>query len=666
MVYALLGGALGCCLLGGWVLLGGAPNARAQGHTPALAVKGYHATSYDVRLRLDRQADSLDGVVTMRGYAAQPITEVIQHAKYLTIDSVRINGQDAAFLTADTTSGEYAVFPVQHTEISGTFTLTTYYHGHGRPEQYGTMAWGGVTQSDTMMFAMGVGFAAPYTSCTRHWLPCYDLPDDKPDSVDLTFITPARDLTASNGLLLENTVTGATRTMHWHVSRPIATYLLTFATGPYTVQHIQNTLGVPFEVYALKRDSAAAAVEMNVRVREVLRFYDSLFAPYPFEKVGYVVTPIGSMEHQTMISLVKSVLTQDSAARARDTTGGSTTAIHELAHMWFGDRVTCETFDDAWLNEGFATYCESLVLERLFGRGKYVSRQRSNVAGAKQSTLPLFGAPTVDKHTDNYPYTTIYQKGAAVLGMLRQYLGDSVFFAAIRYYGDRHAYSTSTSNDLWQDVEHVAGQDLGWFFRPWLAGYGYPKDTVTWTPTAGGAHITFHQQVNNAATPYYRIAIPVRGLTKGGLSKTVTVWMDSTALSSFDADLGFMPDTILIDPEGLLIMRTVKVTRVAAGVTDAPTGDRGSLYYNVYPNPDHDHPIEFELGGAAGASGAGPDYSVDICDVTGRCVRQSLFETAAETIHGSVDLAGLPSGSYRIAVSSKGRLLAASSFTYER
>ena len=396
-------------------------------------VKGYDVLYYDASIKLDRSADSLAGRVMMTARADSSILQILQHAKYLTIDSIFVNGIPASVSWQDTAMGIYYALPHSALPSGRNFTVQTYYHGPGKPEQ-NRYKWGGVTNEDTMMFAMGVGFAAPYTSCTRHWLPCYDLPDDKPDSADLTFICRDGDLTVSNGLLVSNTVENGYRTMHWHISHPIASYLLTFATGPYTVQQISNSLNKPFEVFALKRDSMSVGEQMKLRVSRVLAFYDSLFAPYPFEKVGYVVTPIGSMEHQTMISLGHNLLGINSV-----------TAIHELAHQWWGDWVTCKTFDDAWLNEGFATYCESLVLQRFNGQSEYFGRQRNNVAneysgrnGFEIDSLPLSGAPTVDGHTNNYP-GTIYAKGAVVLGMLRDYLGDSLFFAGIRKYGRAHA-----------------------------------------------------------------------------------------------------------------------------------------------------------------------------------------------------------------------------------
>ncbi len=620
---------------------------------PAQPAKGYDVHYYNANVRLERTEDSLWGDVTMRATADSNISQILQFAKYLTIDSVFVNNQRASILPSDTTPGAYFVLAPISISAGSQFTVETFYHGAPKPEQYVPLpgqGWGGVTVEDTMMFAMGVGFYAPYTGCTRHWLPCYDLPDDKADSVDLTFTTPPGDLTASNGTLVSNLLTPdngihhGERIMHWHEGRPIATYLLTFATGPYTVQHIPNSLGIPFDVYALASDSIKAWNEMTERVSPILAFYDSLFGAYPFEKVGFVVTPFGSMEHQTMISLDPVAISGNPLTDVND---NSTIAVHELSHQWWGDRVTCNTFDDAWLNEGFAHYSESLDLERLFGRPAYLTRQHENISGAKASDLPLSGAPTADNHKSNYPYSTIYQKGAAVLGMLRQYLGDSHFFSAVRYYGNEHAYATATSADLETAFEHISGEDLSWFFREWVYSRGYPTDTVTWAQTAHGAILTFHQRrdtirstyygtIDTSVSPYFRVPVPVHVASRNGPSAEIVVWMDSLQTSTAAAEPGFIPDTVKIDPEGLLLMRTVKVTELAPLKVGRETTTQ---HLNVYPNPAHSEELLYALGAPVEGS-----LKFSLYNESGIEVR-AWTRTAS---NDSLSVAGLAAGNYRL------------------
>lgn len=384
--------------------------------------KGYDVKSYNLRLTIDKQKNYLEGNVAMHIVTTSEIDTVLQHLKALTIDSVFVNGVKASYQITDVTSGAYKVLGFAKLYSGIDATVKTYYHGNPTNEG-GANPWGGITNNGKMMFAMGVGFAAPYVSCTRHWMPCYDLPDDKADSITMTFITSDSDVVASNGIRTSDIVQAKIRTTTWKVIHPIASYLLTFAVGPFVEQSITTPSSILIGGFSYASDSVKLSKVLYRRIIQAVTFYDSLYGKYPFEKVGYVVAPIGSMEHQTMITLID---------QAIDT--NSTTPEHELAHMWWGDWVTCKDFNDPWLNEGFATYSESLILERFTSKVAYWTKQKSNISGAinSGSKIPMYGSPYLTSPRNNYPYAVIYQKGAAVLGMLRYILGDSLFFYADR------------------------------------------------------------------------------------------------------------------------------------------------------------------------------------------------------------------------------------------
>jgi aminopeptidase N len=151
---------------------------------------------------------------------------------------------------------------------------------------------------------------------------------------------------------------------------------------------------------------------------------------------------------------------------------------HELAHQWFGDYVTCRDFRDAWLNEGFAVFCESIWMEDIAGFDGYLAHQQAKIndylgtIAAQEGALPLYDFPRTDP-SSNYP-GTIYDKGAAVLGMLRYELGDSLFFGAINEYLKRLALGNSTTDTLQKICEEYSGKDLDWFFQQWVYDKGWP------------------------------------------------------------------------------------------------------------------------------------------------------------------------------------------------
>ena len=505
--------------------------------------KGYDVSNYFADLYLQRQDTSIAGSVQMNGNAEIPITRILQHAKFIIIDSVFVNGQRASIEIVDSLSGAYHV--VAPMELTGKFTLFTYYHGKCKPEA-GAGAWGGVQIDNRMMYALGVGFHAPYIGCTRHWLPCYDLPDDKAGYVNISFIVDSGEVVASVGNVVLTNVPNSNKTRYtWESNDPIATYLLTFAIGQFVTVTTQPLPDIKSIVYCFPEDTTKVLKLLESRVNPAAKFFDSLFVKYPLEKIGYTVASIGSMESQTMIILARGAL---------DT--NSTNAVHELAHMWWGDWVTCKDFNDPWLNEGFATYCEALFLERFFGKTQYWKEHKDNVSGAiaSGSNIPLYGTPLTTKPSSNYPTGVLYNKGAAVLGMLRYFIGDSLFFSGLREYGNRHAYSTATSYDLEAAFEDITHQDLDWFFKKWVFGIGYPKLRVTWGHTGNDVTVNFE---DTSSKGYFRLPLVVEAMTKAGQRERHTVMLDSTKYSTASFTPSFVPDSIIIDPDGAVIKRII-------------------------------------------------------------------------------------------------------------
>lgn len=547
--------------------------------------KGYDVKFYNIDLFIDRAHNSISGSVQMIAAATADLTKILQHCKSLSIDTVIVNNTHCTIEQTDTASGTYNVVNLPKIKSGDYFVLTTYYHGNPTTEG-GANPWGGVSNDGKMMFAMGVGFSAPYVSCTRHWLPCYDLPDDKADSVTMTFITGDSDIVASNGIRTMDSVLagGFFRATQWKVTHPIASYLLTFAVGPFVEQHIPNPLGIPFQCFSYAADSLKLSLEMNKRVVEALDFFDSLYGHYPFEKVGYVMAPIGSMEHQTMITLIN-VATDTNLSSAAGS--ASTVPQHELSHMWWGDRVTCKDFNDPWLNEGFATFSESLILERFAGEKSYWARQHANIAGAisSGSSIALYGAPYHTTPRNNYPYPVIYQKGAAVLGMLRYMLGDDVFFQALRDYGSAHAYANATSSDLESSFEHSTNLDLHYFFKEWVFGIWYPQLKVGWHPVTSGYSVTFNQTQDLSKYQLFRMPLVIEARTKTGRAERATVLMDSFVYSSATVNCSFTPDTLVIDPDGAVIKKIVGPVLLA--VHSDQSGSAADIIYSVrfIPNP---------------------------------------------------------------------------------
>ncbi|NLO18455.1 MAG: T9SS type A sorting domain-containing protein [Ignavibacteria bacterium] len=352
--------------------------------------------------------------------------------------------------------------------------ISIYYSGLATAE-LGSGDWGGVQSTSTSLYALGVGFMNNYVSATQHWMPCYDHPSDKA-TFSGNFIVKNEHSVASIGELLSIEDKGENRVFKWVHNIPCATYLYTFAVDSYCPIEIEGA-SVPIIIYSLAKDTIACGSVFR-KVPDMLDAFSSRFGDYPFEKVGYVLTSKGSMEHQTMISYAESLAW--TGYNSNDSL--NLTAAHELAHQWFGNYVTCLDFRDAWLNEGFATFCEAIWYEHLFGYNKYLehisSKIREYLRNVRfEGALPLYDFPR-ESPSSNYP-NTIYSKGAAVVAMLRYELGDSLFFLASQEYLNSLAFGNATTELLQKIFEKVAGKNLSWFFDQWAYGLGYPMIYVT-------------------------------------------------------------------------------------------------------------------------------------------------------------------------------------------
>lgn len=364
----------------------------------------------------------------------------------------------------------YAVQPLPQHKSGDTVKLSINYSGTMTGEG-GTFQFGGVQSSETCLFGMGVGFHLNYVSSTCHWMPCYDHPSDKA-TFRGKFAVNYDKFCASVGNLVEEYFGDATNMFTWETTYPTATYLLTFAVDEYVPVNFQGA-SVPAVVYCRREDTTAIQHTFKL-LPNMVDAYEDRFGPYPFEKAGYCMTSIGAMEHQTMIAYP--ISHAKSLYASRDTI--NVIAAHELAHQWFGNLVSPLDFRHAWLNESFATFCESIWYEYLFGKNGYLASQEAHIKGyltyyKSEGTLPLYDFSR-EEPSSNYP-ATIYYKGSPVVGMLRYKLGDGVFFEAVKEFLKQGEYGCATTEMLKSILEDKSGQDLDYFFERWVEQIGFPQ-----------------------------------------------------------------------------------------------------------------------------------------------------------------------------------------------
>lgn len=388
-----------------------------------------------------------------------------------------------------------------------------------------------------------------YTLCepngSRTWWPCKDHPSDKA-TVDLIITMPQRYTVASNGLL-EAVMSNDEGTLshHWSTRYPLAPYLVAFTATNFVLIEDSYELSeggtLPLLYYTWPEDVEDAEQDVASIPGMLSVFEDEWFGyPFPEEKYGHMETPLvtGAMEHTTMTSYGQLLYT--------GTGYFDYVAAHELAHHWWGDLVTCGTWDDIWLNEGFATYAEAIYHEALTGFGGYLEYMRA-------IERPRFYGPI---HAPNRVLnTTVYDKGAWVLHMLRGIVGRDILMGILRTWGTRFAHESPVTSDFTAVAAEVAGQDLDWFFDPWLYEIGRPEyeyglrvrpimEDRSWIDLQ-------LEQVQGGVNPY-TMPITLRAHLEGGEHVDVVVENGATK-EAFSFLIDGVVEEVEIDPESFVL-----------------------------------------------------------------------------------------------------------------
>ncbi len=477
----------------------------------------------------------------------------------LTVDSVLYQGNAIPF----THSSDLirAAFP-SPLAVNVSDSVTVFYQGAPTTSGFGSFMTG-VHNSVPVLATL----SEPYGS--SDWWPCKNGLTDKADSLDVLITTPAAYRAASNGLLVNETTNGNLKTYHWKHRYPIVPYLVCMAATNY----VQYTHNVPFGNtnttilnYVYPEDSASAEWQTAFMV-PVMQFYDSLFGLYPFadEKYGHCQFNVGGgMEHQTFTFV-----------------GGFHYELlcHELAHHWFGDKVTCGSWEDIWLNEGFATYLSGLCYEFLQpawwmpfkqGRISYITSQPDGSVWCDDTTT----------HTRIFDDRLSYAKGGMFLNQLRWVIGDSAFFNGIRNYlnDPAHAYGFARTANLKAHWEAEYGQSLTWYFNDWFTGEGFPSYLISWDQQGSQVTFTVNQVQSHPSVSFFELPLPIK--FKNATQDTTIRINHTFSGETFTATIPFAADSLIFDPELWIISANNTVTSIAPLTLDP--------YIIMLPNPIHD------------------------------------------------------------------------------
>ncbi|MFA6980194.1 MAG: M1 family aminopeptidase [Ignavibacteriaceae bacterium] len=529
----------------------------------------YDVQYYKLDVSVTHTPKFIGGVVTLNAKSLlDSLTSVkIDLQNTLTVDSI-ISGSKISFQHV---SDVITVQLEKVYKLNELFSLKIYYHGAPGSSGFGSYETGyhnGVKTIFTL--------SEPYGA--SDWWPCKDTPADKADSADIWIRCDSSLKAISNGKLtgVANNKDG-TFTWKWEERYPIAQYLISMAISNFAEyqQYFKysktDSMSVIHYIYPeyLNQNKTNLGKTTNM-----LQVFSDKFGLYPYikEKYGHVSFGWGGgMEHQTITSL-----------------GGSNLSIdlisHELAHHWFGDKVTCKDWQNIWLNEGFATFCEAVYAEAVGGKASYDSYVSNSMYYAKKAvgTIYVKDISTVDEIFNGY---RSYEKGGIVLHMLRGIVGDDKFFTLMRNYLDdpRYAYNVATTEDFQGVAESVYGSSLDYFFKEWIYGENFPTYTVKWnTSTLGNGtsnvNVSIAQSKNT--TPQF-FTMPIQINIKTSVGDTLFTVFNNQLTQGFSFVVNGTVSAIQFDPNNFIL----KNSSVTVGVEDEKLVlDKFELFQN-YPNP---------------------------------------------------------------------------------
>lgn len=527
----------------------------------------YDITYHKLEFTVDPAVYFISGKVTTTYTALSDMSTIVfDLSSELTVSSVKKNGVSLAF--SQNLNNEL-VIDLPSTQFTGTSATVEITYG-GTPPSSGFGSFITTThglQQTPVMWTLSEPFGA------MEWWPCKQDLNDKVDSIDVYITAPSQYTSVSNGIEPETpVVAGSNKTTHFHHSYPIPAYLIAIAVTNYNVYNqLAGTAPTQYPIinYIYPESLNANLTNLN-QTPLILDYYESVFTPYPFrnEKYGHAQFGWGGgMEHTTVSFMV----------------GFSRGLIaHEMAHQWFGDKVTCGSWKDIWLNEGFATYLASMVIEHFDGEAAFISNKSgmiNNITSSNGGAVYLTDEEALDVNRI-FSSRLSYDKGAMVLNMLRFKLGDTAFFLGLKnYLNDPDlAYAYAVTPDLQAHLEAASGLDLTEFFNDWVYNQGYPVYQITaHNSAAGQVQITINQTQSHPSVTFFEMPVPIRLLGNNGQQLDV-VLDNNTNGEVFNVNVPFAVTDVIFNPKKDIISKnSTAVLGTANFNLDAAV--------SIYPNP---------------------------------------------------------------------------------
>lgn len=593
-----------------------------------LAENNYDVKHIHIDVSVSNQSVAISGKVTTTAevVALEMDTYVFELNQKLAIDSVIIDGQKLSFTRQDDI---VRVALPAFLFLGNIFKATVYYSGV--PDAGSVFFFqSGMNNAENERNGSKLTYTLSEPYRAKDWWPCKQSLRDKVDSADIWITVPDSLKAGSNGVLQNITLLpGNMSRYEWKTNYPTAYYLFSLAVGNYTEYTYNVTLqgGKQFPVQNYIYNVPGELDEQKAGMDStgmMLQYFSELFGDYPFynEKYGHCMTPVfGGMEHQTMTTIRHF---------------GTPLVSHELAHQWFGNNVTCATWQDIWLNEGMASYCEYLFGEKFWHpeiAAAYMQRVHNIVLNDTNVGGSIY-VPAVD--TLN-PYRVFdgrlsYSKASAVLHMLRFVINnDDVFFNILQQYNQNFAFGNATTNDFIQLAQGVSGVNLNPFFKEWIFGEGYPTYNIKWNQVDDNIYLKVEQSTSVPnSVPFFSTPYEIELQTNSGSDIRRLELRNN--IQEYVIPANEEVQGLLFDPKNWLLNKQEIVRDYSYGLEAVPSGA-----IIVRPNPTNERWI---------VQGVTPGMQLYLYDLNGQIVRVVPVEEYGAEIYAT----GLSRGVYILKV----------------
>lgn len=584
-------------------------------------MEAYDVVFHHLNLNLERTNTQISGNVITHAVSkvASLDTFLFQLHANFTIDSVlddvgnRLNFQRLGHLAAvklPASFGSNQLFKVQ-----------IFYRGTA-PKSSGAAIGDGFSNRASPTYGNQITWSLSEPYSAYEWWPCKQSLQDKMDSCFISVTTDTSNRVGSNGNLVSiESKDNGKHTYHWQTRYPMNYYLVAVTVGQYREylayakpKQISDSVFIQNYIYnATAYNNNKASIDITARQLEL---FSDLFGVYPYykEKYGHMMAPFsGGMEHQTMSSM--GIFNFGIVA-------------HELGHQWFGNHVTCATWSDIWLNEGFASYTEYLAAKYLTSPVNALSVLNGMHTAAKSGIGSVYVTDTTDV-SRIFSSALSYEKGGSAVRVLHYILGDSLFFTMCRTYFDRFGNGNASTADLAKLCSEIAGKNLDYFFNQWIYGVGFPSYQLSWNYSNKQLFIQLNQSNAQNTSNVFTLDVPV--LLRRVSGDTLIYLNNNLRSQNFVLNLNDSVRAIVLDPENWILKNTQVIYNGGLNGVNKPKMKDG--LWVIHPNPANSS-LQF-------LQGNGGNTELIIYNLQGVKCLETIF-----TQNREVNVSHLPEGIY--------------------